>query len=64
MHARRPALRSNIVNFETLLHNFASISIISRNFGKIDWMVTENSSEQNLDVKKKKKWNNIYINNI
>ena len=53
-HARGPALVSNILNFETLLHNFTSISTISLYFRTIRPVVTENSSGQNLGGKKKK----------
>ena len=49
-----PALESDIWNFETLLHNFTSISNISPNFRTISPVVTEISSGQHLGRKKKK----------
>ena len=39
---------SAVMNFETLLHNFISISITSQNFRTICQVVTENSSGQNF----------------
>ena len=49
------AFASAILNFETLLHNVISISIIPQNFKTIRPVVTENSSGQYLSEKKKKK---------
>ena len=54
-HARGPALESDILNFETLFHNFTPISTISQNVRTIRPVVTENTSGQNLG-RKKKKW--------
>ena len=54
-HANGPALESDILNFETLLHNFTSISTIFQNFRTIRPAVTENSSGQNFGRKKKKR---------
>ena len=54
---------TDILNFETLLHNFTSISIISPNYRTIRPVVTENSSGQNLSGKRKKKKNNNNNNN-
>ena len=45
-----------MLNFETLLKNFTSISTISLNFRTMGLVVTENLSEQNLGRRKKKKW--------
>ena len=47
-HARGPALESDNWNFETLLHNFTSISTLSSIFRTIGTVVTKNSSGQNL----------------
>ena len=47
-------VESAILNFETILYNFISISIISQNFRTIRPVVTENSSEQSLGGQKKK----------
>ena len=44
-----PGLEPNILNFETLMHNFTSLSTISPNFRTICPVVTENLSRQNLD---------------
>ena len=53
-HARGPALESNILNFETLMHKFTSLSTLSLYFRTIRPVVTENSPSQNLGIKKKK----------
>ena len=56
MHATG-MLRGRHFEFETILHNFTSISTISPNFLTIPLVVTENSSKLNLARKKKnKKW--------
>ena len=49
---------TDILNFETLFHNFTSISTISPNYRTIRPVVTENSSGQNLSGKRKKNNNN------
>ena len=46
---------TDILNFETLLHNFTFISTISPNYRTTRPVVTENSSGQTLSGKRKKK---------
>ena len=48
-----PVLESNTLNFETLMHNFTSLSTISPNFRTICPVVTENLSRQNLDRRRR-----------
>ena len=47
-HARGRVLDSNSLNFETLLHNFTSISTICQNFIAIRPAATVNLCGQNL----------------
>ena len=54
-HAPRGPFESAILYFETLLHSFISMSIISPNFKTIHPVVTKNLSEQNFGGKKKNK---------
>lgn len=54
----RGSFESAILDFETLLQNFRTISIASQIFRTILPVVTENSTGQNLDGKKKKQNNN------
>ena len=53
-HARRLALTSELLHFEIPLHNFTSMSTISRNCRTIHQVVTENSSRQKFGLKEKK----------
>ena len=49
----QPYIECGILNFETLLHNFTSISTISPNFRTIRPVNTENSSAHNLGRRKR-----------
>ena len=53
-HVPGGPLESTILNFETLLQNFISISIISPNFRTICSVVTERWPEQDLGRKMKR----------
>ena len=49
----QPYIESDNLNFETLLHNFTSISTISPNFRTICPLNTENSSSHDLGRRKR-----------